>query len=73
MSSALRRQKHTAARAAAEVLHFPRVALFFFCAMVGDIMARCSISYINAIRMNDTALAASARALVSPGTLVFLD
>jgi hypothetical protein len=46
-----------------------RVDLFFFCAMVGDIMARC---YINAIRMNDTALAASARALVSPGTLVFL-
>jgi hypothetical protein len=39
--------------------------------MVGDIMARCYI-YVNTIRMNDTALAASARALVSPGTLVFL-
>jgi hypothetical protein len=46
-----------------------RVDLFFFCAMVGYTMAR---SYRNPLRMNDTALAASARALVSPGTLVFL-
>jgi len=37
--------------------------------MVGYNMTRC---YRNLIRMNDTALAASVRALVSPGTLVFL-
>jgi hypothetical protein len=49
-----------------------RVDLFFFYAMVGHIMARCYINYIHPIRINDTALAASTRALVGPGTLVFL-
>jgi hypothetical protein len=46
-----------------------RLALFFFYAMVGHIMARL---HRNAIRTNATAPAVASRALLAPGTLVFL-
>ena len=45
------------------------VDLFFFYAMVGHIMARF---HSNSFLVNVTAPAATMRALVSPGTLVFL-
>jgi hypothetical protein len=45
------------------------VALFFFCDMVGYIMARF---HRNAFSISVTALAVPTRALVNPGTLVFL-
>jgi hypothetical protein len=49
-------------------MNVAQVDLFCFCDMVGLIMARL---YGNALS-NVTALAVPARALVSPGTLVFL-
>jgi hypothetical protein len=46
-----------------------QVDLFFFCVMVGNIMARRSST---AVSIDVTAITVAARRVISPGTLVFL-